>query len=42
MTPNEARKKENLNPYELGDEYYMAMNIAPVGQNIENGNQEIL
>lgn len=31
MTPNEAREKEDLGAYSLGDQYYMAGNILPIG-----------
>jgi HK97 family phage portal protein len=30
MTPNEARSYDDLNPYNLGDEFYMTSNYAPV------------
>ena len=32
INPNEAREKENMNPYEGGDTYRAQVNTAPVGQ----------
>lgn len=31
MKPNEARAMEELDPYDLGDQFYMASNIQPIG-----------
>lgn len=31
MNPNEVRARENLNPYEGGDEFYQPLNMSPVG-----------
>ena len=31
MTPNEAREKDDCSAYDLGDQYYMTSNYAPIG-----------
>ena len=31
MSPNDIREKENLNPLDQGDEYYIPLNMVPVG-----------
>lgn len=33
MTPNEAREKDDMSFYPDGDQYYMAGNILPIGEN---------
>jgi len=37
MSPNEARAQDEMNPYLLGDQYFMASNIQPIGA---SNNQE--
>lgn len=32
MSPNEARERENLNPYNGGDVFLQPLNMAPIGQ----------
>lgn len=43
LSPNDVRKKENMNPIEDGDEYLKPVNMAPLGQSVSqdggnNGN----
>lgn len=43
MSPNDIRKKENENPYEDGDKYYVPLNMATpdmIAQNQTDGNGE--
>ena len=37
LSPNEARKKNNENPYKGGNTYYMPLNMATVDQLLEEG-----
>src|SRR4030095_7643118 len=34
LSPNDIRKKENLNPIPEGDTYYVPMNFGPVGETL--------
>jgi HK97 family phage portal protein len=36
MNPNEARAKEEMNPYDGGDSYFMPLNLAPIDENGTN------
>jgi len=36
MTPNQARRMENFNDYDLGDLFYILANYNPVGENQNN------
>lgn len=38
LAPNESRAQDELSPYPLGDEYYMASNIQPIGGTPNAGN----
>lgn len=40
MAPNEAREKEDLPPYEGGDEFYRALNMTPVDGVIEGATNQ--
>lgn len=39
MNPNEARERENMNPYEGGDEFRVQMNTEPAGSSEEDSPQ---
>jgi HK97 family phage portal protein len=40
MTPNEARAQDELNPYDEGDQYWMASNIQPISKSVSQAVEE--